>query len=688
MINLHRRAEEFLPVVIFFGLAVIFFAPIIFQNKTFFDADIGRQYIPWYSFSAEKIKSGQLPLWSHGSENGYPLFAEGETGSLNPFLRILYFLFPANRAFNLIYPLHFFLISFFSYLFMRAFSLSKFASLVGAISFAYGLFFVTKIIHTSIIMSAAWVPLGFYAIHRGLIGRLRLLFLLPPVIALIFFAGHPQIGLISVLGFSLYAFLVLGFRLGKRAVLVFMMLVCGLVLASVQIFPLIELAHYSSRPSSDVNFIFSFSFPVTHLLTFILPDFFGRVTPEAFDGSPWYGGSYWEFALYIGLLPFIAAVINIIFSKKNKFEWIMIILLIVSVLAAIGGYLRPYRILVRLLIMFFPIPLRVSSRFLLITTLTLTILAASGLDKFIQTIKVKGKVLNLLKFFMVFLVVVDLYVHGFSYNKVYDSDYIYSPPAPVEKIKKNLGREFNIFSEVEFLALEQTRLSLQPNLQLLWHINSAAITSPLPLFPYQDLVKRENYSAILPKLGVTTLLSKDNLPDKQLEQQFNGINTYTIANSLPVIFFSDEYLVKNSRQEALYELNKPSSNNKKVTVEKNISIDSSLNLDSNINLIKFDDTQVSMQTSSNKRALLVFLDNFYPGWEAYIDKHKVEVLRINGLYKGIIVDAGNHAVAFQFSPKSLKWGIILSLIGAGFYLLTLALTFKKFMPSLHEKYLK
>lgn len=57
------------------------------------------------------------------------------------------------------------------------------------------------------------------------------------------------------------------------------------------------------------------------------------------------------------------------------------------------------------------------------------------------------------------------------------------------------------------------------------------------------------------------------------------------------------------------------------------------------------------------RSLLVLTDTFYPGWNAYVDGARRPVLRVNGFFRGVRVDPGNHTVIFRFEPVSLLAGL-------------------------------
>ncbi len=58
--------------------------------------------------------------------------------------------------------------------------------------------------------------------------------------------------------------------------------------------------------------------------------------------------------------------------------------------------------------------------------------------------------------------------------------------------------------------------------------------------------------------------------------------------------------------------------------------------------------------------LLMFTDSIYPGWRAYVDGERAEIVRTNGAFKGVEIPAGSHAVRFEFRPISILIGMMIS----------------------------
>lgn len=59
---------------------------------------------------------------------------------------------------------------------------------------------------------------------------------------------------------------------------------------------------------------------------------------------------------------------------------------------------------------------------------------------------------------------------------------------------------------------------------------------------------------------------------------------------------------------------------------------------------------------------LVLSDQYYPGWNAYLDGTQTLITRYEGTFRKIAVPSGRHEIEFKFQPPYLSYGMILPLI--------------------------
>ncbi len=67
--------------------------------------------------------------------------------------------------------------------------------------------------------------------------------------------------------------------------------------------------------------------------------------------------------------------------------------------------------------------------------------------------------------------------------------------------------------------------------------------------------------------------------------------------------------------------------------------------------MKIEPNTASMRVSTNAAAYLVFNNVDHPGWEAYVNGKKAELVRTNRVFQGVFLpQAGSHEVVFKFRP--------------------------------------
>jgi hypothetical protein len=155
-------------------------------------------------------------------------------------------------------------------------------------------------------------------------------------------------------------------------------------LAAVQLLPTVEYLLQSQRSAAvDYDFAMTYSFWPWRFLTFIAPDLYGNPV----SGDYWGYANYWEDAVYIGLIPFILAIMTLISrgrkTRNNKyinpaFVGFLFALILVTFLLALGKNTPVFPWLYKYIPTFamFQAPTRLS----IIAIFCLTLLAAIGAD--------------------------------------------------------------------------------------------------------------------------------------------------------------------------------------------------------------------------------------------------------------------------------------------------------------------
>ena len=58
---------------------------------------------------------------------------------------------------------------------------------------------------------------------------------------------------------------------------------------------------------------------------------------------------------------------------------------------------------------------------------------------------------------------------------------------------------------------------------------------------------------------------------------------------------------------------------------------------------------------SQAPVLLVLLDSYHPDWQALVDGERRPVLRVNGVFRGVLLEPGETQVTFRFEPRWFPW---------------------------------
>jgi hypothetical protein len=81
-----------------------------------------------------------------------------------------------------------------------------------------------------------------------------------------------------------------------------------------------------------------------------------------------------------------------------------------------------------------------------------------------------------------------------------------------------------------------------------------------------------------------------------------------------------------------------------------------------VKIISYEPNRIELSSQATNDSLLVLSENYYPGWYAYVDGQKTDLLQVNYAQRGVIVPAGGHQVRFVYRPWSVIVGLSISLL--------------------------
>lgn len=393
------------------------------DDRVYLGSDFLAYFYPSYLTAIERIQLGDfLPLWDSTQYMGMPFIARIGVAFFYPFNLLLFFV---SVFFNLSWPqisflsfviviIHLALAGCFTYFFSRkVLRLNSFESVVAGLVYSFSGIMIASVNTVGVLESLVWLPL-LLLLLENLLNRCLLISVLP--LSLVFtvsiLAGYPYAivyNSLFLLGYFLYRVLFPSTTqlLKKKALLLLLSMFLGVGLASIQLIPFLELAHYSYRQRLEFSGS-AFSLPIhpSCFIDYVFPFYFSRL------------GEYYEvgckgFANYVGAAPLILSLFSVLSFKNRKKILFFVFSLIVSLFISLGGF----SFLHSIFYIFVPFysKLRTISIASYLSSFSLSILTAYGINFLLKESKVgwarKQSFLKLLALFLIALISLSLAKH-------------------------------------------------------------------------------------------------------------------------------------------------------------------------------------------------------------------------------------------------------------------------------------
>jgi hypothetical protein len=178
---------------------------------------------------------------------------------------------------------------------------------------------------------------------------------------------------------------------------------------------------------------------------------------------------------------------------------------------------------------------------------------------------------------------------------------------------------------------------------------------------------------VLDLLGVKYVLTDKPIELEGLSWLLDGAGTsqlYQNHQSLPRAFLVKQFQVLNSDQEfakAFHDL----TFNPRTTIlleeaptrflelKKEPAVP---NIESAVRVLTYENNRIVLEVDTPEAAFLFMSEAYYPGWQAYVDGKREEILRANYVFRAIPLGPGSHRVEVVFESLSFKIGLSLSLL--------------------------
>lgn len=135
---------------------------------------------------------------------------------------------------------------------------------------------------------------------------------------------------------------------------------------------------------------------------------------------------------------------------------------------------------------------------------------------------------------------------------------------------------------------------------------------------------------------------------------------YESGSAYPRVFFVDNYVIRNSDQEIVSTMFADTTDLRRtVVLERDPQIGHVDASEYTANVISYTPHLVSVETKSEKDAILFLSDVYFPGWRVYIDGNRRDILRANYTFRSVVVPAGTHLVEWRYEPDSWRFGWVM-----------------------------
>lgn len=179
-----------------------------------------------------------------------------------------------------------------------------------------------------------------------------------------------------------------------------------------------------------------------------------------------------------------------------------------------------------------------------------------------------------------------------------------------------------------------------------------------------------NAMARLLSIGYVLFAPHERLLDHRgLREVYTGeIRVFRYVEQLPRAFIASEFEVFGDEQAVLRRLVSPDFDPaRRVLLEQRpegLESRPDTTDRARAEVVSYRPEHVTVEVESNRDALLVLSDTYYPGWRAYVDGEEIEILRANHLFRAVRIPRGSSLVEFRYVPRAYQIGKLLTLVAA------------------------
>jgi len=228
----------------------------------------------------------------------------------------------------------------------------------------------------------------------------------------------------------------------------------------------------------------------------------------------------------------------------------------------------------------------------------------------------------------------------------------------------------------------------------LFDINGYYVPPPSRYAKLLGLIFSKPLDSILPlldMLNVKYVLTEKPVDLEGLSWVLDGPATsklYENHHRLPRAFLVKQFQVINSDQEfgkAFHELSfdprttilLEAAPTRFLELEKKPAVP---NLESAVRVLTYENNRIVLEVGTPETAFLFMSESYYPGWQAYVNGKREEILPANYVFRAIPVPPGIHRVEVVYRPLSFKVGLGITLATVFLILISCAVSVRRKLP--------
>lgn len=296
---------------------------------------------------------------------------------------------------------------------------------------------------------------------------------------------------------------------------------------------------------------------------------------------------------------------------------------------------------------------------------------------------------KILALMIVFLTIFDLYFFFQKITPFSPAVFIYPKTPVVSFLKDKAGIDrfwgYGIASiETNFASYEKVyatdgsdALHIKRYGELISASKDGKVKIPVPRrdaniasgYGMEDLKNNLFRRRIIDLLGVKYILHKnEGLPNEwQPDSQTFPSQTYELVwqegvwqvyknkQAMPRIFLTSDYVVEKDSAQIIRRIFDKDFDLKTLILEEEINGKVETGGESRTELKSYTPNKIIISVTTEKPQLLFLSDNYYPGWQAFVDREETKIYRADYSFRAVFVPAGSHEIIFVYKPRFWLW---------------------------------